>query len=120
MAKWDIADKEFVYDGHIDAMDQYQGECKSFVIYPKAAALEYTALGLANESGEYVGHVKKRIRDRVIDDVAAAKELGDVLFYLAMSADALGYSLSEIADMNLDKLRGRKERGTIGGSGDER
>lgn len=64
--------------------------------------------------------MKKRMRDRVIDDRAAAQELGDVLWYLAMSADALGYSLSEIADMNLDKLRGRKERGTIGGSGDER
>ena len=34
--------------------------------------------------------------------------MGDVLWYLARLADELGYSLSEIAHLNLNKIRDRK------------
>lgn len=36
-----------------------------------------------------------------------AKELGDVAWYLAISADAIGYDLETIFQMNIDKLRAR-------------
>ena len=36
-----------------------------------------------------------------------AKELGDVAWYLAVSADALDYSLEDIFKMNVEKLRAR-------------
>lgn len=48
------------------------------------------------------------------------KELGDTLWYVAMTAKELGFTLSEIAGANIDKLAGRHERGTLQGSGDER
>ena len=41
---------------------------------------------------------------------AIALELGDCLFYLAVMASDLGYSLSTIADMNIAKLQDRKDR----------
>jgi NTP pyrophosphatase (non-canonical NTP hydrolase) len=98
----------------------FQEQCKQTAIYPKSEGLLYVTLGLMNECGEFGGHIKKMIRDGHIDDKAAAKELGDVCWYLAMCAEELGYDLSEIADMVIDKLKSRKERGVLGGSGDNR
>lgn len=49
-----------------------------------------------------------------------AKELGDVLWYVANLATELGYDLSHIASMNTEKLKSRKVRGVLGGSGDNR
>ena len=48
------------------------------------------------------------------------KELGDVLWHVAVIASELGFSLEEIADANLSKLASRMERGVIQGSGDDR
>ena len=36
-----------------------------------------------------------------------AKELGDIAWYLAISADARGYSLEKIFQMNIEKLEKR-------------
>ena len=49
-----------------------------------------------------------------------ADEVGDVLWYAAAMSEELGIPLEEIAQRNLDKLKARRERGTIGGSGDTR
>ena len=48
------------------------------------------------------------------------KELGDVLWYIALLAKHLDMSLEEIAKLNIEKLQGRKTRSTLGGSGDHR
>jgi hypothetical protein len=42
------------------------------------------------------------------------------MWYCATLANDLGYSLEEIAEMNIQKLESRKQRGMIGGSGDNR
>jgi len=63
--------------------------------------------------------LKKHIRDgRSLEGVGL--ELGDVLWYISALADDLGVTLEEIAQANVDKLQSRKERGKIGGSGDNR
>ena len=49
-----------------------------------------------------------------------AKEIGDVLWYLAVFADHLGISLNAVAQQNLDKLKSRQARGVLGGTGDNR
>jgi len=82
-------------------------------------------LGLSGETGEVAEKFKKIIRDHdgVISDedkVELTKELGDVLWYIAVFSDALGVSLDEVVQQNVTKLSSRKVRGSLDGSGDNR
>jgi NTP pyrophosphatase (non-canonical NTP hydrolase) len=87
--------------------------------------LLHWVLGLNGEAGEVAEKLKKIIRDKnsVVSDedkAELAKELGDVLWYIAVFAHELGVPLSQIAQANIDKLQSRKARGKLGGSGDNR
>jgi len=104
-------------------LDEYQMRAESTAIYPNEYAIIYPALGLTGEAGEVADKVKKIIRDGNSDlfyKDNIAKELGDVLWYVAILARDLGYSLEEIAQTNLDKLEDRKNRDMLKGSGDDR
>lgn len=71
-------------------------------------------LGLCGESGEAADLVKKaRYQGHELDKEHVAKELGDVAWYIALSAYALGYSMDEIFEMNIEKLRKRYPSGTF-------
>lgn len=109
----------------IKDFNSYQSFVKDMKIYPAWHSIIYPTLGLAGEAGEIAEKVKKILRDsdgEWSDDQKAAVlyELGDPLWYIAAIADDLGFTLQEVVDANYDKLTGRKERGTIQGSGDER
>lgn len=85
----------------------------------------YPAIGLANESGELLGKIKKVYRDNggVIGNTRRtemAAELGDILWYMAELATQLDFDLADIAAGNLTKLADRANRGVIGGGGDNR
>jgi NTP pyrophosphatase (non-canonical NTP hydrolase) len=74
--------------------------------------LTYSALGLTGESGEVAEIIKKAFyHGHPLDKEALHKELGDVLWYLAVMADGLGFSLDEIASANIAKLRARYPEG---------
>ena len=117
---------------HGYTLDDYQSSALTTAIYPDQGyfgGVIYATLGLAGEAGEISNKVKKLIRDKLmessdsvdVDDATMlADELGDVLWYVAVLADELGYALSEIAEGNATKLRSRQERGKLGGSGDNR
>ena len=65
-------------------------------------------MGLNGEAGEAIDILKKHLfQGHDLDREHLAKELGDVAWYLAVSADALGYSLEKVMQMNLDKLCAR-------------
>lgn len=104
----------------------YQRESrKTWKLVPTEGPLVYPTLGLVNEAGELAGKIKKIFRDRggvvsEADREALKGELGDVLWYLAQICTELDLSLEEVAQHNLDKLRSRMERGTLGGDGDNR
>lgn len=49
-----------------------------------------------------------------------ALELGDVLWYVSALAAEIGYNLSDIGDLNLQKLKSRQDRDKIHGDGDYR
>jgi len=108
-------------------INNYQRNALATAVYPESGqvgGLVYTALGLVGESGEIANKVKKILRgDKELTfetKEAIASELGDVLWYVAAAADELGYFLSDIAQINLDKLSHRAENGKIKGDGDER
>jgi NTP pyrophosphatase (non-canonical NTP hydrolase) len=106
------------------AFSEYQSAAKSTALYKDKVT--YTAFGLSNEVGEVLGKLKKQLRDKGGDykeeefKKNIEKELGDVLWYVAMLADDLDLNLGIIAVHNLEKLEDRKNRGVIQGSGDNR
>ena len=101
-------------------LNDYQKKAVSFAIYPDTHKVLYPALGLCGEAVEVAEKVKKHVRDGVFNHYEVAKELGDVLWYAANLANDIGYSLQEVASINVDKLTGRKGRGVLKGSGDNR
>lgn len=106
---------------------------------PSSENFGYMFLNLVGEVGEFASKVAKAIRkDRQeivnnelhatydwigsveVDDLKEElkKEAGDVLWQLSGLCTVMGWSLEEVAQMNLDKLAARKAVGTIDGSGD--
>lgn len=69
-------------------------------------------LGLSGEVGEFNDMIKKWIfHEKPFDEVHAKKELGDVLWYVAMMCHSFGWDLDEILQMNVDKLKARYPKG---------
>ena len=65
-------------------------------------------MGLCGESGEAIDIVKKWFaQGHELDREELIKELGDVAWYLAEIAHALGVSLEEVLQRNIDKLKER-------------
>lgn len=117
----------------VTTLNEYQDAALTTAVYPTEYKIVYPALGMNGEAGEVADKVKKVIRDTVIvrDSTGAinlpddkkeplAKEVGDVLWYCATLAHDIGYTLEDIAQMNIDKLASRQQRNKIGGSGDKR
>lgn len=107
--------------------DEYQTKALTTIISTNDELKDtlHWVLGINGEAGEVAEKVKKIIRDQdgnFTDDNKAelAKEIGDVLWYLAVFAHQLGFSLDDVAKANLEKLSSRKQRGVLGGSGDNR
>lgn len=108
-------------------LNEYQEQTATSAVYPGKGSilgLLYTGLGLG-EAGEIQGKIKKIVRDDNFimtpeKRVQIIKELGDLMWYISQTATELDTTLEEVAKINIDKLQGRRERGTIQGSGDDR
>lgn len=103
------------------AADQFKESASA----PDSATVMYLALALNEEAGEVAGKVKKAFRDDngefTLERLESLKkELGDVLWYTAVLAKRLGFTLSEVAQENIKKCTEREQRGTLRGSGDDR
>ncbi len=130
MQKLEEEVRKYMYDkviiSEVITPDLYENLAGQTAIFPEDKALEYLALGMTSEAGEVAGKVKKLIRDGEdvegfeMKKLAIASEIGDVLWYCAMMAKEVGVPLNDIMKENLKKLHGRKERGTLQGSGDNR
>lgn len=111
-------------------LDKYQKRAAEFDLFGTTVDLSEPGflekvLGLVGEAGEAADKIKKVLRDKggrasQEDREAIAKELGDVLWYVASVARYLGFPLSEVARGNIEKLESRKKRGKISGEGDNR
>lgn len=106
-------------------LNDYQQSALVTATFTDDLKIIYPALGLNGEAGEVAEKVKKVLRDNNGEFskekcTEIAKELGDCLWYVAVMADSIGYSLQEIAQMNIEKLRSRQQRNKIHGNGDNR
>lgn len=71
-----------------------------------------SALGICGEGGEVADMVKKwAFQGHELNVSHVAKELGDVLWYIAVGAHAIGIDFEEIAQTNIDKLKKRYPEG---------
>lgn len=101
--------------------NEYQDFTAKSAFYPEHLGKQYTAIALAGETGEYCDKIKKNMRDGgpfTAEDLA--KELGDILWYVTRAAYENGYTIEQVAQLNVAKLTSRIERKTLSGSGDNR
>lgn len=78
----------------------------------RASDISNYSMGLAGEAGEVVDMLKKHIHHgHELDSVEALKELGDVLHYLSGLTSMLGFTLEEVATVNIEKLWKRYPKG---------
>lgn len=83
--------------------------------------LQNGLMGLNGESGECIDILKKHLfQGHGLDKYHIAKELGDVAWYLAVSAQALGFDLETILQMNVEKLKARYPHGFDAGHSQHR
>ena len=69
-------------------------------------------LGLSGEVGEFNDMIKKWIfHEKDLDEEHLKKELGDIMWYIAMMCHAFRWSMDEIMEMNINKLKARYPEG---------
>ena len=85
----------------------------------------YPILGMNGEAGEAAEKVKKCLRDnagifggQIKQEIL--KELADVLWYIWAAADDMGYTLKDVMNIGMKKVKERQETNTVHGSGDNR
>lgn len=105
--------------------DDYQAAALRTADLTRKNELFHLVLGLVGESGEIAEKFKKLVRDKdsdesQIDREDIKKELGDVLWYVAVLSAYLGLKLEDVAEYNVTKLADRQKRGVLGGNGDDR
>lgn len=96
------------------AMRTNDGKCTDRIRYaancPSAdfGAVINASLGLSGEVGELNDMIKKGIfHGHSLNTEHLKKEIGDVMWYLALMCDAFGFDMAEIAQMNINKLKAR-------------
>jgi predicted DNA-binding ArsR family transcriptional regulator len=87
--------------------DEYQKQAQMTVLSSgdELKDIMHWVLGITGESGEIAEKVKKIIRDK---DGVFTKD------------DKTEIAMDQVAVLNLNKLKSRKDRGVLGGSGDNR
>lgn len=115
---------------------EYEQQAHRTIAGHAAENIPYLSFGLVAEAGEVADKIAKAVRRGEIEisnneiffvrgncfqfTDGLVSELGDVLWFVAMMARRLGFSLEEVMRRNLDKLADRQARGVIIGDGDKR
>ena len=94
----------------VERLNEYQEQClRTATVEMDEKTMHLTwSLALAGEVGELANLTKKTfLHGHPYDEAHVKEELGDILWYVAVYAQSIGADLSEIAQMNLDKLARR-------------
>jgi NTP pyrophosphatase (non-canonical NTP hydrolase) len=107
--------------------DEYQKKALQTAITNPDQLMDKTiwAMGISGEAGEVIEKWKKIVAYRegkiTAEDIEElSKELGDVVWYIAVFAHSLGLSLENVMQKNVQKLQSRQSRDVVKGSGDNR
>ena len=107
--------------------DEYQKQALDTAITNPDPLMDKTiwAMGVAGEAGEVIEKWKKIVAYHAgeltdADRSELGKEMGDVVWYIAIFAHSLGLSFDDLMEQNLTKLADRKKRGVQKGKGDNR
>lgn len=74
--------------------------------------LTNASMGLSGEAGEFTDAVKKHLfHGHALDKQKLSKEIGDLLWYCAQAARALGTDLETVMVQNIEKLKKRYPEG---------
>lgn len=109
----------YLKNEEISGLDAFQKDCMKTSKYSKDELLVCATLGLNEEAGEVAGKVNKWIRKNHNTELSdewkhnVAMELFDVMWNVSAAATAIGYSLSDIACMGIEKLADRERRNQI-------
>lgn len=89
--------------------DPYKNELfDSIVINSQLFEIEHCAAGLCTEAGEFNDQLKRhKFYGKPLDTVNLQEELGDTLWYIGTICERLGWDMSVIAAMNIEKLKAR-------------
>lgn len=105
---------------------EYQLRAREFALYEQDY---YPLIALAEETGEFLGLFAKVARGDDMEKLFGTpekcrekilKEAGDVLWQLSQCLAEIGLSMQDAAELNIQKLEDRKQRGVIQGRGDDR
>jgi len=98
-------------DGH--AQDRLADRMLAGIMQEKdVAGLINGLMGLSGEAGELTDLFKKWIfHNAPLDEAHAKKEVGDVCWYIALICQSMGWNLSKIMEINIDKLKARYPEG---------
>lgn len=123
---------EYLYE--IEDMRSYEFFASKTAVYPSSSISDvqlvdgdirslptYPFVKLGGEAGEVLEKIGKSTRsEEPVNAEDLAKELGDVLWYVVACGKEIGYSLEQIAKLNIEKLYDRMKRNKIVGEGDDR
>ncbi|MCB1195887.1 nucleoside triphosphate pyrophosphohydrolase family protein [bacterium] len=94
-------------------LNEFQKVAREHLIYPEMGKnVVIPSLGIAGESGEVVERIKKVLRDKdgvfsEDDKNYVARQLGDLLGYIAALASEIGAGLDDVAEGQLELLKKR-------------
>ena len=69
--------------------------------------VRHALFGIASETGELLGLYQKSMQGHEFNDEHMLKKCGDILWMMAELLTANGYTLDDVARMNIDKLKAR-------------
>lgn len=90
-------------------------ECDQGKAYQRIASgeqvftrLNHAILGMTGEVGELAAAIERWIHyGKPLDTVNVKEELGDLLWYIALACNAMGFDLSRVMSLNIEKLQRR-------------
>ena len=88
--------------------ERLERSCDVFSDFQDMGGIVNATLGLSGEVGELNDMIKKWIfHNTRLDKEHVKKEIGDVMWYVAMMCESFGFSLDDVMQTNVDKLIAR-------------